>query len=120
MLGAFDTIGVAQLPATHAHCSIALRIVFQDGDEGRHQLKVSLIDEDGKSLLPKIEPTLEVRMPANSYFATSNLVFNLQGMKFQKAGQYSIDISLDDKMVARIPLQVILMKQPPQPPQEAA
>ena len=78
-------------------------------DEGKHTLRVNLIDDDGQSLLPKIETPLEIRLPDNQFFATVNLVFNLQGMRFNKPGQYSLDITLDGKMVARIPLQVLQM-----------
>ncbi len=119
LLGVFDTIGVRQLPAVHPHCSIAVRIVFHTGEEGRHQLKLTLIDEDGRNLLPNIPPpNLDVRMPEHMYFASSNLVFNLQGMKFEKAGNYSIDISVDGKIIARIPLQVVLLKQQQAPGDE--
>lgn len=113
LLGAFDSIYVQRFPAVHPHCSIALRLVFDNAEEGRHQLRLTLIDDDGRSLLPKIEPVVEVRMGKDSFFATSNLVFNLQGMKFDKAGHYSIDISMDGNMIARIPLQVIQMKTDP-------
>lgn len=109
LLGAFDTILVRQFPALHPFCSVALRIVFRDTDEGKHALRVNLIDDDGQSLLPKIENPFEIRLPENQFFATQNLVFNLQGMLFKKPGQYSIDISLDGTMIARIPLQVLLM-----------
>jgi hypothetical protein len=109
LLGAFDTILVRQFPALHPFCSVALRIIFRDTDEGKHTLRVNLIDDDGQSLLPKIETPLEIRLPDNQFFATVNLVFNLQGMRFNKPGQYSLDITLDGKMVARIPLQVLLM-----------
>lgn len=110
MMGAFDTIGVRTFPATHPHCAIALRIVFQDQDQGKHQMRVTLIDEDGKNLLPNIEPSMDVRMADNLFFATVNMVFNLQGLKFDRAGHYSIDVSLDDKIIARIPLQVVQMQ----------
>jgi len=116
MIGAFDTIGVRTFPATHPHCSIALRIVFHDQDQGKHQLRVSMIDEDGRNLLPRLEPNLEVRMADNLFFATVNMVFNLQGLKFEKPGHYSIDVSVDDNIVARIPLQIVQMAQG-QPPQ---
>ena len=109
MIGAFDTIGVRNLPATHPHCSIALRIVFHDQDQGKHQLRVTMIDEDGRNLLPRLEPNMEVRMPDNLFFFTVNMVFNLQGLKFEKAGHYSIDVSMDDNIIARIPLQIVLM-----------
>ena len=110
LIGAFDTILVRQFPALHPFCSVALRIVFRDTDEGKHTLRVNLIDDDGQSLLPGMPTTpLEIRMPENQFFASVNLVFNLQGMRFTKPGQYSLDITLDGKMIARIPLQVLLM-----------
>ncbi len=34
ILGTFDTIYSAQLPATHPQCSIALRMTFSKGEEG--------------------------------------------------------------------------------------
>ena len=116
VLGAFDTIGVQQLPAVHPHCAIALRVKFTGEDEGRHTMKVSLIDEDGRSLLPKPIPVIEiqVRLPENMFFCSNNLVMNLQGLEFKKTGQYSIDFTMDDRMIARIPLQVVLLQKPPQ------
>ncbi|MFM8469932.1 MAG: DUF6941 family protein [Limisphaerales bacterium] len=109
LIGAFDTILVRQFPAQHPFCSVALRMIFRDTDEGKHTLRVNLIDDDGQSLLPKIESPFEIRLPENQFFATVNLVFNMQGMSFKKSGQYSIDITLDGAMVARIPLQVLPM-----------
>lgn len=111
MLGVFDTIGVRQFPVTHSHCSVALRIVLHAGEEGNHQLKLTMIDEDGRSLLPRCEGGMNVKMAENAFFASVNLVFNFQGLKFEKAGQHSIDISVDGKIVARIPLQVVLIAQ---------
>ena len=96
---------------------LALRIVFRDTDEGKHTLRVNLIDDDGQSLLPGMPTTpLEIRMPENQFFASVNLVFNLQGMRFTKPGQYSLDITLDGTMIARIPLQVLLMPSEGGPP----
>ncbi|NBR84577.1 MAG: hypothetical protein EBS84_16570 [Proteobacteria bacterium] len=109
LIGAFDTILVRQFPAQHPFCSVALRIVFRDTDEGKHVLRVNLIDDDGQNLLPKIEAPIDIRLPENQFFASVNLVFNLQGMRFTKPGQYSIDITLDGTMMARIPLQVLVM-----------
>ena len=120
--GAFDTILVQQLPAVHMHCSVALRIVFRDTDTGEHTMKLAMIDEDGRDQLPENmpQPKLNIALADNMYFATNNFVFNLQGLKFPTAGQYSIDISIDDKMIARIPLQVIQVQNPQQPPGQGA
>lgn len=110
LIGAFDTILVRQFPALHPFCSVALRIIFRDTDEGKHTLRLNLIDDDGQSLLPGMPASeLNINMPENQFFASVNLVFNLQGMRFTKAGQYSLDITLDGAIVARIPLQVLIM-----------
>ena len=108
VLGTFDTIYASQLPAVHPHCSIALRIVFRDEDEGMRNIRLRLIDEDGKNILPNIEPRLDIRLPPEMFFYSKNFIFNLQQIKFENAGQYSIDILIDDRMIARIPLQVVL------------
>ena len=110
ILGTFDTIVTSRMPATHPHCSIALRLVFRDTDQGNHKLKVALIDEDGANMLPDIEPELDVKIPDNAFFYSRNFIFNLQQIKFDKTGQYSIDIYMDGGIVARIPLQVMLAK----------
>lgn len=108
LLGAFDTVLVQSLPAVHPHCSVALRIVLRDQDEGEHKLQLAMIDEDGQNQLPELPPTpINVKLADNMFFASQNLVFNLQGLKFPNAGQYSIDISIDQQIIARIPLQVI-------------
>jgi hypothetical protein len=112
ILGTFDTIITPSLPSTHPHCSIALRVVFRDSDEGNHKVKVRLINEDGKNLLPNIEPELQVKLPENVFFYSRNLIFNLQQIKFEQAGLYSIDVLIDEKMIARIPLQVVVSKKP--------
>jgi len=113
--GVFDTIVAPTFPIKHAHCAIALRILFRDEDRGRHMLKFSLIDEDGHNLLPKLDGEMNVVLPDNLFFLSTNVCFNLQGIEFKKPGQYSIDIAMDDKMIARIPLQVVQLQPPPAP-----
>ncbi len=110
LIGAFDTILVRQFPALHPFCSVALRIIFRDTDEGKHTLRLNLINDDGQSLLPGMPASeLNIQMPESQFFASVNLVFNLQGMRFTKPGQYSLDITLDGAIVSRIPLQVLPM-----------
>ena len=109
VLGAFDTIIVQQFPAIHPFCYVALRIVFRDTDEGKHHLTLNLINDDGQSVNPKLELMVDIRMPENQFFASVNIPFMLRDMRFNKPGQYSVDISADGKMIARIPLQVLVM-----------
>ncbi|TVR48970.1 MAG: hypothetical protein EA425_13330 [Puniceicoccaceae bacterium] len=116
ILGAFDTIWARRFPAVHPHCSIAVRILFRDTDEGTHQLHLALVDPDGKSMLPGGGPRInfEIRqIPEQTFFLTRNFVINLQGMPLQSPAVYSIDLRMDDTIIARIPLQVVELKQPP-------
>ena len=106
LLGAFDTIFAPQLPAVHPQCSVALRVRFAAGEEGDHKLKLNFVDADGKSLMPPIEMPVTVAMPEDAHFVTRNFVVNIQGLKFAEAGIYSVDVRLDDKSQAGIPLWV--------------
>jgi len=62
VLGSFDTICARQYPAVHPHCSIALRLLFRTGDEGKHTIQLSFIDQDGKKILPDGGPKIEFTM----------------------------------------------------------
>ena len=107
LLGAFDTIYAQQLPAVHPQCSIALRVTFSSDDEGKHQLQLNFVDADGHSIMVNFPPIpVEVALPEDMHFGTRNFIVNLQQMKFENPGLYSIDISLDGQPQTSIPLLV--------------
>ena len=113
LLGAFDTIYTQQLPAVHPQCSIALRVTFGHEDEGKHQLRLTFVDADGRSIMPGIPIPVEVVLPGDSHFGTRNFIVNIQQLKFENPGLYSTDIEFDDRTQASIPLLVKLT--PPTP-----
>jgi hypothetical protein len=115
LLGAFDTIYTPQLPAVHPQCAVALRVTFMSGDEGARKLKLNFVNADGKSIMPPIEIPVAVSLPDDAHFLTRNFIVNIQQLKFAEAGLYSVDVRLDDKSQAAIPLQIKLL-----PPREAA
>lgn len=107
LLGAFDTIYTPALPAVHPQCSIALRVTFFGGDEGKHSLRLNFVDADGHSIMPDFEPIpVEVVLPEDMHFGTRNFIVNIQQLKFEEPGLYSIDVTLDDQPLASIPLLV--------------
>ena len=106
LLGAFDTIYTQQLPAVHPQCSIALRVTFGHEDEGQHKMRMNFVDADGKSIMPSIDIPVQVVLPGDSHFGTRNFIVNIQQLKFENPGLYSIDISLDDQPQGSIPLLV--------------
>jgi hypothetical protein len=115
VLGTFDTICASSLPVAHPQCALALRICFKPGDEGEHVLGIRLIDDDGNTrfVIPPPEvapPKINVVLPPEAYFLTRNLIINIQRLPFEKVGQFSIDITVDDEMLTRIPLRVMLLE----------
>jgi hypothetical protein len=107
LLGAFDTIYARELPAVHPQCSVALRVTFFSGDEGKHILRLNFVDADGRSIMPDFPPIpVEVTLPEDVHFGTRNFIINIQQLKFEEPGLYSVDISFDDQSVANIPLLV--------------
>lgn len=110
LLGAFDTIYAQQLPAIHPQCAVALRVTFAAGDEGQHKLALNFINADGHPIMPAMEIPVAIVMSEEVYFVTRNFIVNIQQLKFVEAGLYSVDIRLDGKSQASIPLQVKLIQ----------
>src|SRR5262245_39490626 len=107
ILGTFDTIFTAQLPAIHPQCSIALRMMFNKVEEGQHKIRLNFVDEDGKSLMQKpIEQQVDVQVPEETIFLSRNFIVNIQNLRFEKEGLYSIDIAVDGRQEGSIPLLV--------------
>lgn len=111
VLGTFDTICSRGLPVIHPQCSLALRICFRAGDEGRRHFSIRFIDADGKPVINPFDADMEVKLPNDAYFVTRNIVINIQRLKFDEAGQYSIDVSADGHILTRVPLRVMLLEQ---------
>lgn len=106
LLGAFDTIYTQLLPAVHPQCSIALRVTFGHEDEGEHKLRLDFVDADGHAIMPGMDIPVQVVLPGDSHFGTRNFVVNIQQLKFENPGLYSIDLALDGQPQGSIPLLV--------------
>jgi hypothetical protein len=113
LLGAFDTIYAQQLPAIHPQCSVALRLTFSPGDEGHHQLTLNFVNADGRAIMHPMDLPVDVTLPDDVHFLTRNFIVNIQQLKFNEAGLFSLDIQLDGRSQANIPLHV---KHAPPPP----
>ncbi len=106
LLGAFDTIVTSHLPAVHPQCSIALRIAFNKIEEGSHKVRINFVNEDGKFVMPSIDMPVDVTIPPEVNSLVRNFVINIQQLKFDTPGQYSIDVAIDGRLETNIPLFV--------------
>ena len=106
LLGTFNSVYTKELPANYPQCSIVLRVVFKLVEEGSHKLRINFVDEDGKFVMPSIELPFEVNVPGEDSFLYRNFILNIQRLKFEKFGQHAVDIAIDGRQEASIPLEV--------------
>ena len=107
VLGAFDNIFIAQVPYVHPACTVAGRVRFSKIEEGDHKIQINIIDEDGKEIGPKkLEGHLTVRLGDDVGSGAFNFILNFQRIKFEKHGQYRIDLAIDGRQEGSLPFYV--------------
>jgi len=106
VVGAFDSIFATKMPTAHPACSVAARIRFDRIEEGDHNVRVDVVDEDGKPVVSRLDGQISVHMRENVSSSAVNLVLHLQRVKFEKYGQYCINLAIDGKIEASLPFSV--------------
>jgi hypothetical protein len=106
ILGTFDTIFTKQMPAVHPACAVAMRIRFEKIEEGDHPIRIHIIDEDGKSIGPKLQANINVSIGDDADSTSTNLILNIQSLKLEEYGRYRIDLAVDNQVTASLPLYV--------------
>ena len=114
VLGTFDTLTAAALPVVHPHCALALRMRFSQVEAGKHAVRINIVDADGRPVLPSLEGGLAITLAPTEQSAVTNLVLNIDRLKFDKAGQYSVDLAIDGRQERSLPLFVRLREPPEQ------
>jgi hypothetical protein len=106
ILGAFDTIWVRQFPAVYPHCAVATRVRFSSVEIGEHKVGLRLIDMDGKDVLPPAGGAMRLDLSESCTSGSSNLILNIQSMKLERAGELSLELSIDGQNAMSLPLYV--------------
>ncbi len=107
LLGTFDTIVARELPVVHPHCALAYRIRFSAREQGTHAIRVSFIDEDGRPMLSALEGRITVQFPEGCDSVVTNHIINLQSLKFDRPGRYSIDLAIGGRQQKSLYLRVV-------------
>ena len=121
ILGTFDTIQAAEVPAMHPHCTVAGRVRFQRIERGVHPMRITVVDSDGQPVVNPFEGELRANFPDALSSHAINFVITLQRLRFEKFGEYSIDLSIDGRQEASLPLTIRerpAPQAPPPPPDE--
>ena len=107
LLGAFDTISAASMPVVYPSFTIALRIRFDGIERGEHKVAFNFVDIDGKHILPPASGVINVNFHNEQRSGSANYIINVQMVKLEKYGEYSIDLAINGRKESSLPLFVI-------------
>ncbi len=114
MIGIFDNIRAASFPVDHPPFFICVEMEFDPVEGGRqHVFRFVLLDEDGKEVLGFSGPPTHVPRDPQYGPLKIQITVGVGGVRFEKAGQYRLDILCDGEKVAEERLPVVKVDQPP-------
>lgn len=116
ILGAFDHLFAKEAPIARAVFAVAARLRFEAHEEGARTVALSFIDSDGQRVMPLLRAQFNVKVQPNESSATLNYVMVVPQIKFARFGDYQIDLAVNDKVEATIPLYVRQRAAPATPP----
>jgi hypothetical protein len=106
ILGSFDRLNAATEPIVHMHCALALKLRFERVEEGQKRFRLAFVDSDGKAVMSPLDGTAEVRFQDNDSTSTVSMALGIQQLKLPQFGEYSIDLAIDGRHEASVPLFV--------------
>jgi hypothetical protein len=112
ILGSFDRILAKEAPINRAVFAVAARIRFEAHEEGLKTFSLSFIDSDGQRVMPLLRAQVHLKVQPSESTATLNYVMVIPQIKFARFGDYQIDLAVDEKVEATIPLYVRQMAAP--------
>jgi hypothetical protein len=106
ILGSFDRLNAKQVPATHPQCALAIKLRFERIEAGLKRLRIAFVDSDGAAVMPALDATTEVQFRGDDSTVTVPLALVIQQLRLPRFGEYSIDLAVDERHEASIPLFV--------------
>ena len=105
--GGIDQIAGPEFPLVHPHMSLVMRFVVHPAELGRsHHLEVRMVDADGHELA-RIEGDIQTQAgePTGREVGV-NMVINLTNTRFATAGDYQLDITMNNQFQRSLGLRV--------------
>ena len=110
VLGVFDRISASAFPAVHG--AMALIVQFECGPaewETTKKVEVKLLDEDAH-LIFGLASDLDVPRGETGRPVQIANVINLNGVRFEKPGQYRFDVLVNGETKAQVPIALFAAK----------
>lgn len=107
VLGVFDALQVAQLPALHPRATFVMRCKALPADEGHHEMALAWVNPESKALWTTTG-TLQVGTAPDGTGEIDLPLIAQIDLPLDVAGLYEMRVALDGEEVARVPLTVAL------------
>ena len=102
-----DTIYAAKVPVKHYLLYAVISIKFSATEVGPKQVGMHLIDEDGKSVVPPLNATINVGSPPPGFlYRNQQIALAMQGVTFPHYGDYTVSWLVGGQEIKAIPLKV--------------
>jgi hypothetical protein len=75
---------------------------------GQKKLTVSLIDEDGKDVIPAIEGQFGIAKPETGAYSIGRFVVEFGNVEFQHYGSYAVHVVIEGTEITSLPFRVTL------------
>ena len=96
LIGIFETISAGQFPVIHHALSVYVKLTDANGS---YRFQLDLVDLQNDDLLSKCEIPNELKI--SNPLKSSELVFNLHGLKFPHPGEYEFRIFANGRIFAQ-------------------
>lgn len=93
LVGIFETIGADHFPVTHHALSVYVKLTDANGT---YRFRLDLIDLQNDQIVTQCEIPKELKI--SNPLKSSELVFNLRGLKFQHPGEYEFRIFANERI----------------------
>jgi hypothetical protein len=104
IIAASDRVYSDIAPGKISRCVLFYRLRFDATEAGNHNVSISLIGDDGKSLMPPNKKQITAKLK-NDYSTCTNLgMVGINGVLLPKFGEYSLDFFVDGVAIGSQPL----------------
>ncbi len=106
ILSALDRLNASSVPCVLPRCSVAIRLRFDRIESGEHDLKLHVVDADGKGVMNPLQAKLRVQHAEHHRNAAICLVIDVNQLSLPSFGEYSIDLAVDSLHVGSTPFHL--------------
>lgn len=107
LLGVFDRVTAATVPAAHSQLSVVAFLVCDTEDGlGKHKLQW-VFASPSKTRLLSAEGTFVVKPAAGTWLGSARLQWTVTNVPLHEYGKYSFSLDIDGETIATHPLSVV-------------